>query len=638
MVTYTKILFAITMGILLPFILLIVLPAPPVQSSPNTVKACAPPDCVINPIETIPNLISHTTATTGVIAAVANNHWLQLNNQPVLLVGDSVTQGWMELGTNFNEAAYLDALSARGINVLLIWTFIGIEDQVADARIGYNAPEIWPWQKNGSTFNLNQFNEAYFTRLRSFVQAANAKNIAVIITVHDGWTKTRFSGHPFNKDNGGPLTSNSQYVQLADYNTEMPTTFNAGWNRRQKHQYYLERFSDRLIQATGDLPNTMYEIFNEGNWYNQTNLRKFQVHFLDFFKARTSRPLFINDDHVGGQNFQNEPNADVIALHAPQWSTSSSAKTFFDTFSTQFYQNPAKPAFLSETVPEYTGNTLERDALMRVMWGTLLGGGGFTMQNDTSFGFDPNAAINVDNEVLNRAGYAATFFKNIGAGLAQMVPDETYCSTGICLVNPGQEYIIYDQSGNNFTVNLSDVSINLIAQFFNPRTGQTQPEFAVRGGATAQIFTKPDAQDWVLHLVIDPNTDLAPPTVIFAGINPGNLTQVTLIYNEPVSATGATQLSNYAVNKGIIIHGIALKSDSRTVVMTTTAHSRNVTYTVSITGVVDQADFPNLISPGTQVDYTVSKQAFLPTIFLNIIGIGMALLVAAGVVIGLAWL
>ncbi|MBM3883458.1 MAG: hypothetical protein FJ387_27760 [Verrucomicrobia bacterium] len=43
-------------------------------------------------------------------------HYLSWRGQPLLLVGDSVRQGWMECGTNFNQTAYVDA---RGIVVLL---------------------------------------------------------------------------------------------------------------------------------------------------------------------------------------------------------------------------------------------------------------------------------------------------------------------------------------------------------------------------------------------------------------------------------------------------------------------------------------------------------------------------------------
>lgn len=42
-----------------------------------------------------------------------------------LLIGDSVTQGWMESGENFDQRGYVDALAARGINLLMLWAFKG---------------------------------------------------------------------------------------------------------------------------------------------------------------------------------------------------------------------------------------------------------------------------------------------------------------------------------------------------------------------------------------------------------------------------------------------------------------------------------------------------------------------------------
>ena len=82
-----------------------------------------------------------------------SGHWIEFNNKKVLLIGDCVTQGWMECGTNFDQTAYVDALASRGINLLFIWSYLGITDQVADTRIGYDAPEVWPWNKSGSLFN-----------------------------------------------------------------------------------------------------------------------------------------------------------------------------------------------------------------------------------------------------------------------------------------------------------------------------------------------------------------------------------------------------------------------------------------------------------------------------------------------------
>ena len=49
-------------------------------------------------------------------------HYLTWKGKPRLLIGDSVTQGWMESGENFDQRAYIDALAARGINSLYMMT------------------------------------------------------------------------------------------------------------------------------------------------------------------------------------------------------------------------------------------------------------------------------------------------------------------------------------------------------------------------------------------------------------------------------------------------------------------------------------------------------------------------------------
>lgn len=48
------------------------------------------------------------------------DHYVSWNGKPLLLVGDSVTQGWMECGADFDQKAYVDALASRGMNLLMI--------------------------------------------------------------------------------------------------------------------------------------------------------------------------------------------------------------------------------------------------------------------------------------------------------------------------------------------------------------------------------------------------------------------------------------------------------------------------------------------------------------------------------------
>jgi len=434
-------------------------------------------------------------------------HWVKFRGRELLLVGDSITQGWQELGINFDQRAYVDALATRGINALLLWSYIGIVNQEQDPRIGYDAPEVWPWKMEGGRFDLNKLNDTYFDRLRSLVEYANSRNIVVIITVHDGWPKTRFSGHPFNVENGGPLTDRSQYVELADYRNEMSSTFDPAWSRQQKHQYFLERFCDRLIQATADKPNVMYEIFNEGSWYNQEELRAFQLHFLNFFKTRTDLPTVVNDDHVGGSEFHREPKADVISLHRPHWNRHTSAKSAFTHYASRFRKFPAKPYIFSEPVPGYMGDRRHQNALMRLMWGTALGGASVVVQNDTSFGFDTKVNINKEathrDMVLDLEGNLSRFFNDSTVNFASMTPNGKLASTGVVLANPNTAYVVYSQSGPSFTVDLSGSTENFTGRFYNPRSGVFQSTLTVTGGSNSQMIIKPSTTDWVLHLVVE---------------------------------------------------------------------------------------------------------------------------------------
>jgi len=459
-----------------------------------------------------------------------SGHWIQFGSKNVMLVGDSVTQGWMECGTNFNQTGYVDALASRGINMLMIWSYIGITDQVADVRIGYNAPEIWPWNKSGGVFNLDSLNDAYFTRLRSLVEHCNEHGIVFLITIHDGWTKTRFDGHPFKSGLGGSLTDKSQYVELADYNNEMPTTYNPSWTRQQKHQYWLEKYCGRIISSTSDLPNVIYEMFNEGEWYNQANLANFEKHFLNFFKTRSARMTINNGETISTTNFRNVTNCDVISLHQPNWNSGTNATDSYNYYAPKWSGSPVKPYYFSEPVPEYRGDSSLHTALTRLMWGTVLAGAGFVVQNDCSFGWDPNCLIASEatdrNTVYDREGHCCRFFNQTVQNLGGMSPQGGLSSTGVCFANPGSEYVVWSQ-GANFTLNLSALSGSAACRFYNPRSGSFQSVFYKTGGST-QSFTVPDSNDWALYVIVYYDTQ-APsiPTNVTATAQSETSIQVT---------------------------------------------------------------------------------------------------------------
>jgi hypothetical protein len=71
------------------------------------------------------------------------------------------------------------------------------------------------------------------------------------------------------------------------------------------------------------------------------------------------------------------------------------------------------------------------------------------------------------------------------------------------LANPGSEYVIYQKSGDNVIVDLSDTHETLNVEWYNPRSGERITAAATSGGAP-RTFTPVDSNDWVLH-IYDPD-------------------------------------------------------------------------------------------------------------------------------------
>ena len=436
-----------------------------------------------------------------------SGHYLVWNDKPILLVGDSVTQGWMECGAHFDQTRYVDALAARDLNLLMLWAFKGTnaQRQRQDKRIAYDAPEIWPWagSPDDGDFDLHRFNPAYFDRLSQLVAYAEQKGIVVLITVFDGWTKTCFDGHPFNHALGnGPLTDRSQFVTLADYERELPAVFAPNWKREQRNQFFQERFCAQLIDALDGYSNVLYEMFNEGEWYDKAQRRQHERHFLAFFRARCANVLLSNSDHIAEDSPHDSAAIDVVSLHPSSWVGQ------FPRFAAGFVALPPKPYLCSEPVPEFDGQRPSLDDIRRSVWEITLSGAGWVNQNDPSFAWDDRTAMAARSAVRDRAydvaGHCARFFNRHGVRFWEMAPAGALSSTGICLACPGSEYVIYAPAGGKFTVDLSGAeSQQLMARWYDPRTGKFHAAEAMTGGNPVAACQAPFPGDAVLHLVAE---------------------------------------------------------------------------------------------------------------------------------------
>ena len=86
-------------------------------------------------------------------------------------------------------------------------------------------------------------------------------------------------------------------------------------------------------------------------------------------------------------------------------------------------------------------------------------------------------------------------------------------------------------------------------------------------------------------------------------------TRVVVVFSEPVEASSATLLANYALvqqTSGVPLNisNASLSGDGRTVTLVTTAMSDGTVYVLTVNGVRDLAVPPNTIATNTQAQFT----------------------------------
>jgi hypothetical protein len=82
-------------------------------------------------------------------------------------------------------------------------------------------------------------------------------------------------------------------------------------------------------------------------------------------------------------------------------------------------------------------------------------------------------------------GYTRNFAERMN--LAAMTPRKDLSSTNYCLAKSGQEYLVYFPAGGKATVDLSDVTGNVVQEWFSPETGETHRGGNLSGGGQTEV-------------------------------------------------------------------------------------------------------------------------------------------------------
>jgi hypothetical protein len=390
----------------------------------------------------------------------------------------------------FDYATWLRFLERHDHNFFRLWVWEQAKWTVEKGPLHY-AP--LPYRRTGPglafdgepKFDLTQYDDAYFQRLRDRVAAAGERGIYVAVMLFNGWSvaypkgshrlQNPWHGHPYNRNNN--VNGIDGDPNRDDSGIETHELINPRILRLQ------EAYVRKVVDTVNDLDNVLYEISNESH----VNSVRWQHHMIDFIQAyeRTlpkQHPVGMTVAFPKGSNDDLfESNADWIsprgALETPDVADGRKV-ILLDTDHVCGICGDRKWAWKSFLRGH---NPLFMD---RYDDGYGLDGGGYDLNKPR----DKSLRLNL--------GFIRRYASRID--LAAMAPRGDLASTGYALAGK-EEYLIYLPDGGEATVDLTSVAGPLRVEWFDPATGTVRGGPEAAGGAR-QAFAAPFRDDAVLYL------------------------------------------------------------------------------------------------------------------------------------------
>ena len=402
----------------------------------------------------------------------------------------------------FDYIAYLDFLQTHHHNFFRLWAW----EQAVGAVWTTDGPwfDPMPYTRPGPgtaldgkpKFDLTQFNQAYFDRLRARVIAARERGMYVSIMLFNGWSVMAeqepalgnpWLGHPFNAANN--INGVDGDVNHDDSGSDTHTLVNPAVTA------YQEAYVRKVIDTVNDLDNVLYEISNE----SPDNSLAWQYHMIDYVKGYEATKA---KQHPVGMTGRYEWALDDLLNSHADWISPGGA-----AFQWEPQANDGKKVIINDT-DHLWGEGGDR----AWVWKSFTRGLNAIYMDcyEASFctTYPPDDPTRLS--VVANLGYTLDYAQRMN--LAAMVPRSDLCSSQYCLANPaadGAEYLVYLPAGSmaetildkfglrnqnldmvlapngSVTVDLSAARGELTVEWLSPQTGEVTPGSPVTGGAPA---------------------------------------------------------------------------------------------------------------------------------------------------------
>jgi Malectin domain/Putative collagen-binding domain of a collagenase len=504
---------------------------------------------------------ANTAITSPLRVSMANSHFLtDGSGRAVYLSGSHTWDNMQDLGNGgspapFDFNSYVNFLVAHGQNMTILWR------KDLPTFCNWGAGGTWhaspfPWLRTGPAasdglpaFDLSRFDQSYFDRLRARVVQLGQNNIYATVQLFDGLdllnNRCAGDGYPFSGgnnvngvDDGGGIGSMTMNAANAVTNFE-------------------DAFVKKVIDTVGDQPNVLWEISEEA----PSNSTWWQNHMISLIHSyEATKPM----QHPVGYPGLTGGSDSTLYASAADW-VAPAARISPST-------NSGNKAIVNDSDHSYFGMWNDSAQTNRnYLWENFTKGSSVVFMDPYEIYWSsgnrnlcPGVVNGVCNGVdsrwdnfRNNLGYAVAYANKMN--LAAMTPQSNRSSTGWALANTattGSEFLIYAPTGGSFTVDLSNTTKTLNAEWLNPSTGATTPAGTINGGSTSQNFTPPFGGDAVLHL-----WDAGSTTATTTTTTPATTTAVRVTtgssYTDSTgklwsAASGFSTANSYAVSTAIL--------------------------------------------------------------------------------------
>jgi len=450
--------------------------------------------------------------TAGPLKPLASNprYFTDGSGKAIFLTGSHTWANFAtdQGNTEFDYDGYLDFLVAHNLNFFRGWMW-----DLPHSNQAFNGgPFDWkplPWLRTGPglatdgkpKFDLSQFDQSYFDRVRTRVIQARDRGIYVAIML--------FQGYAWQFDrtvtDGFPLDGRNNINGIDAGPADAAATLQFGDVTRVQ-EAYVSKVIDTLI----DLDNVLYEIANEAAphstlWqyhmidyihrYERTKSAQHPVGMTFQYKGGTQEDLYASPaDWISPdctEEFrENPPPADgskVIVMdtdHGYGWKIlKADGPAKHQAWAWRNFCRGNHTLFMDPYLARPTGNTAPRNQPLGVN------------PREPYFGLRPDPYWEPLRTTLGQTRAYA-----LKINLAEMAPRGELSSTGYCLAHPDREYLIYHPGPDRgFTVNFGPGTYTF--EWFNPSTGllvnSGELNIVVQG---QQNFAAPFSGPAVLHL------------------------------------------------------------------------------------------------------------------------------------------